>query len=132
MSLQNATVKTGSTGLTVVGGTDMSFSPDGVIIPNGIHVSVAADTDFRVRRGLTMRQRLPVLSGVVYSKDKKSAVYTTPKILADGSTVFNLIRIEREVHPESTAAEAFELNMVGGQILSDADFLVFWSGGSLA
>lgn len=133
MPIQSAVVKTGATGLTVVGGSDMSFSPDGVSVPNGIHVSVAADTDFRVRRNCTVKQKLPTLiSGGGYSKDKKTITFVAPKILADGSTVFNLIRIEREVHPESSAAEALELNLIGGQALADADFASFWAGGSLA
>lgn len=133
MSIQNAIVKTGATGMTVVGGADMSFSPDGVSIPNGVHLAIAADADFRTRRNMTVKSKQPVLlpSGV-YSKGKQSITVTCPKILADGSTTFNLIRIEREVHPESTAAEAFELNMVGAQALSDADFTAFWAGGSLA
>jgi hypothetical protein len=54
-----------------------------------------------------------------------------PKILADGSTEYNLIRIEREVHPESTAAEALELNIQGAQLLFDSEVLAFWSAGSL-
>lgn len=133
MPIQSAVVKTGATGLTVVGGSDMSFSPDGVSVPNGIHVSVATDADFRTRRNATFKQKLPTLvNGNGYSKDKKTVVFVAPKILADGTTVFNLIRIEREVHPESSAAEALELNLVGGQLLSDADFASFWAGGNIA
>jgi len=132
MSLQNAIVKAGATGLTVVGGADASFSPDGLTVSNGLHLSVAADADFRIRRNMTAKVKLPTLAADgTYSKDKKSITIVAPKILANGKTVFNLIRIEREIHPESTAAEAFELNMLGGQVLSDADFLTFWSGGSL-
>lgn len=133
MALTNAIVKTAATSLTVVGGTDMSLAPDGVSIPNGLHLSVPADADFRIRRNLTVKSKIPSLSSLgVYSKDKKSVTYTAPKILASGQTVFNLIRIEREVHPESSAAEALELNMIGAQILSDSDFAAFYSGGSLA
>lgn len=132
MSIQNAVVKAGATGLTVVGGTDMSLTPDGLSVANGIHVSNAAETDFRIRENLTVKYKQPTFNGGVYSKDRKSMVYVEPKILTDGSTVFNLIRIEREVHPETTAAEALNLNMIGGQLLSDTDFTSFWAGGNLS
>lgn len=131
MSLTNAVVKTAATGITVTGGSDLAFAPDGVSIPGGLHLAVPADEDFRTRRNLTVRNKQPVLTNGVYSKSKMSTTFVQPKILANGSTVFNLIRIEREVHPESTAAEAFELNMIGTQLLLDADFTAFWSGGSL-
>lgn len=134
MSLQNAVVKAGATGLTVVGGSDQTFGPDGVTVTGGVHVADVNQTDFRIRTNMTIKNRIPTLSSVdgTYSKDKKSIVIAKPKILASGKVTFNLIRIEREVHPESTAAEALELNMLGGQALSDADFLAFWTAGSLA
>lgn len=133
MSIQNAVVKTGATGMTVTAGTDLTFGPDGITIANGTHLAVPADADFRTRRNLTVKTKVPVLApDGTYSKDKKSVTYVVPKILANGRTVFNLIRIEREVHPECTAAEAFELNMIGGQLVSDSDFAAFWAGGSLA
>jgi hypothetical protein len=36
------------------------------------------------------------------------------------------------VHPESTAAEAAELNTQGAQLLFDADTTSFWTVGSVA
>lgn len=119
--------------MTPTGGSDLTLTPDGVTVANGVHVSDAAQTDFRVRRNLTVKNKPPVLSSTgVYSKDRKSMTFVAPKLLASGETVFNLIRIEREVHPESTAAEALDLTMVGAQLCSDTDFTAFWSAGSLA
>jgi hypothetical protein len=133
MALNGAIVKTGATAMTPTGGADMTLSPDSVQVPGGIHLSVAADTDYRTRRNMTIKAKNPTLTGgVTYSKDKKTVTFVAPKILTTGETVFNLIRIEREVHPASTAAEALELNMIGAQILSDSDFASFFSGGSLA
>jgi hypothetical protein len=133
MGVQNAVVKSGSTAMTPTGGSDLTLTPDGVSVPNGVHISEAAQADFRIRRNATVKNKVPTLlpSGS-YSKDKKSITFVAPKILANGETVFNLIRIEREVHPESTAAEALDLCMIGAQLLSDADFATFWSAGSLA
>lgn len=133
MSLQNAVLKSGATALTPTGGADQTFTPDGVTVKNGVHLADANQADFRVRKNLMVSVKQPALqSDGSYSKDRKAITLFAPKILASGKTVLNLIRIEREVHPESTAAEALELNMLGGQILSDSDFASYWSAGSLA
>jgi len=133
MTLQSATVKAGASALTPTGGSDVTFTLDGVSVPNGIHTADAAQSDFRIRRNMTIKNKVPtVQSDGTYSKDKKTITFVAPKILASGKTVFNLIRIEREVHPESTAAEALDLCMIGGQLLSDTDFTAFWSSGSMA
>jgi len=134
MGAQAGIVKSGASAMTPTGGSDMTFTPDGQTVAGGIHLSNAAQADFRIRENLTLKTKVPTLnpSTGVYSKGKQSCTYVKPKILADGSTVFNLIRIEVEVHPESTAAEALDLRMMGAQFLSDADYNAFWSTGSLA
>lgn len=132
MGLTNAIVKAGATSAAVTGGTDETFGPDGVTVVNGLHIADTAQTDFRIRRGITIKNRQPLIDSLgVFSKDKKSITIVAPKLLASGKTQFNLIRIEREIHPESTAAEALDLNLLGVQVLSDADFLTFWATGSL-
>lgn len=133
MPIQSAVVKRGATSASVVGGSDVTFTPDGQSVNGGVHTSDSSQTDFRIRQNMTIKNKLPTLLGDgTYSKDRKTVSIVAPKILADGTTVFNLIRIEREVHPESTAAEAFELNMLAAQVVSDSDFLTFWATGSLA
>lgn len=133
MPLNGAIIKDGASAMTPTGGSDMTFTSDGQTVSGGLHLANAAQADFRIRENMSVKQKVPTLSGSgVYSKDKKTVTYVEPKILASGVTVFNLIRIEREVHPESTAAEALNLNMMGAQILADSDFASFWSAGSLA
>lgn len=133
MSLANAVLKAGATGLTTVGGADVTFGPDGQAVANGLHIAVAADTDFRVRRNMTIKNKVPALmADGSYTKSKKSVTFVQPKILANGQTVFNLVRVEIECHPESTASENTELSFIGGQILGDSDFTAFWDSGSLA
>lgn len=133
MSLQNAVLKAGATSASVVGGTDVTFTPDGQTVAGGIHIAAAADADFRTRRNMTIKNKVPTLqSDGKYTKAKRSTSYVQPKILADGSTTFNLIRVEMEAHPESTAAEVTELRMIGNQILGDSDFLSFWDTGNMA
>jgi hypothetical protein len=52
-------------------------------------------------------------------------------LLDDGTYVNNVIRIEREVHPELAAADAVDLNKLAAQLLFDSDTANFWSAGSL-
>lgn len=133
MPLNGAVVKSGATAMTPTGGTDKTFTTDGVTVPQGLHLANAAQTDFRIREHATVRNRVPVLLPTgKWTRDKKSVSITVPKVLSDGTYVNNVIRLEREVHPESTAAEATELNMLMAQALSDSDFAAFWSSGSLA
>lgn len=133
MPLNGAIVMKDATGVTVTAGTGQTFVNDGAEIQNGVHLVDSGQTDYRIRRNLTFKVKQPVYdpyrSG--YSKDRKSISLVSPKILTDGTTAFNLIRIEREVHPETTAAEATDINRIAAQLLSDADFDSFWSVGSL-
>lgn len=131
--MPTAIVKAGSTSLTVVGGSDKTFSPDGVDVKGGIHLANAAQTDFRIREILILKNKPPtLLSDGSYSKNRLSAVYISPFILASGKIAFDLIRMEREIHPEVSAAAALEHNLVGAQVLSASAFATFWSGGNLS
>jgi hypothetical protein len=131
MSLKNMTLATGAT-VSATGGTSLAFADDGITIANGVHLVVPADTTFATRRQATFKYRPPQLDTKTgkYSKDKKSASYVVPKILADGSIVFNVVRVEREVHPETTAAEAADMNKIGAQMFTDSDTDAYWSTGS--
>lgn len=132
MSVINMTFKTGAT-LAPTGGTDLVFAPDGLTIQNGLHMIVPATTDYRVRQQATLKYKAPSLGADgTFSKDKKSISYSVPIVLASGLVVFNVIRIEREVHPEMTAAAALDLNVIGAQMLFDSDMTAFWASGSLA
>lgn len=132
MAIKGAVLKAGATSMSVVGGSDKTFTSDGVIVANGTHVSNAAETDFRKKESIVVQNRTPKVNNLgEWSKDRKTCVITVPKILASGKTVQNLIRIEREVHPESTAAEALELNLLGAQGLTQSALALFWSGGSI-
>lgn len=138
MSLANASVLTGAT-VSATGGSAVNYTPDGRSIPNGLHLIDASNTDFVTRAQLTAKTKDPVLSPIPggngalgYGKDKRSVVLVEPFKAANGTIHFNLIRIEREVHPETTAAAALDLNKKGAQIATDSDFTSFWATGSLA
>jgi hypothetical protein len=132
MSLKNMVVKSGAT-LAPTGGSDLTFADDGVTVPNGVHLTVPAVSDYKVRPTATFRYRPPTLqTDGTYTRDKKSASFTVPMTRADGKTVNCVIRIEREVDPEMSAANALDLNVVAAQMLFDADVTNFWAVGSVS
>lgn len=133
MSVQNATLAVGATSLSVTGGTSKTFSPTGDDVKNGIRVVDTSATDFRIRKSITVRNRSEALqSDGTYSKFIRKAELCVPKILASGSVVKTWVRVEIEAHPENTVAEVTDLQLLGGQILSDPDFTNFFLYGSVA
>jgi hypothetical protein len=123
-----------ATTVSSTGGTALVFADDGVTIQNGLHLVVPADADYQTRRQVTVKYKPPTLDSKTstYSKDKKSMCLVLPMVEAiTGRVVFNTIRVEREVHPQLTAAQALELNKLGAQLLVDADTDAFWAAGSL-
>lgn len=132
MSLKTMTLATGAT-LGVTGGTPIVFAENGVTIPNGLQLMVPADADYQTRRVCTIKNRPPTLNAKtgVYGKDKKSMSLSLPMVLTDGSVVFNTVRIEREVHPSLSAANALELIKLAAQMFFDDDCTAFWANGSL-
>lgn len=131
MSLKNASILTGAA-LSATGGTAKVFADDGVTIQNGLHLTVPAVADFRVRDSLTVKYRPPQLQpDGSYTRDKKEMSFNVPQLLASGKVVNNVVRVSREVHPELSAAAATDFNKQAAQMLFDADFDGFWNAGSL-
>lgn len=130
MGIQTMTIKKGGT-MSVTGGTDQVFASDGQTVQNGVHLVVPATADYRVREHAVAKYQPPVLSPQgAYSRDRKSFTYTVPFITAKGEVVNNVIRVERQVHPELSAAAAADLCAIGAQLLTDSEAALFWSAGS--
>lgn len=134
MALKNMSLMSAATGITVVGGTALPFADNGVTIPNGLQCVIPGDVDYQTRRSVTVKFRPPALDSKTnsYGKDKKSICLVQPIVLANGTVIFNTMRIEREVHPSLTAAQCTELNRLGAQLLTDTDTDAFWATGSLS
>lgn len=132
MGLKNMSLSTGAT-ISATGGTAIVFADDGVTVQNGVHLVVPATADYRVRESATAKFRPPVVDNDgQYSRDKKSISYNVPMVTAAGKIVNNVIRVEREVHPEFSAANAITLNKIAAQLLFDTDTDNFWAVGSLS
>lgn len=132
MGLKTMSLLSGGTP-SVSGGTAMAFVDDAVNIQNGIHLTVPATADARIREQATAKYKPSVLnSDGTMTKDRKTISLTIPMVTASGKVVYNTIRVEREVHPEFSAANCVILNNLGAQLLFDADVATFWSAGSLS
>lgn len=132
MSIIGSTVKTGATGVSVAGGSDITFALTGQTVTNGLNVSVTEDTDYRIRRNATFKSRVPSVSGGVYTKGKNEVVFVKPILLEDGSTVFNSVRISVESHPSLGTSDVMDLRRIGAQLLTAATYDSFWNLGALA
>lgn len=135
MGLKNMSLleHTGTT-ISATGGPALVFAEDGVTITNGVHLIVPADMSYTTRRQCTAKVKQPNYDPKTgqYSKDKKSLSFAQPVVLSDGRIVYNTIRVEREVHPGLDAVEAAGLNIIGAQLLCDADTANFWATGALS
>lgn len=116
------------------GGTALNFVDDGVGISNGVHLVCSTDTNYATRRQVTCKVRPFALDPKTgkYTKDKKSMTLVVPRPQTDNSVVFETLRVERELLPSTTAAEALEMNKLAVQMLIDSDCTGFWDNGSLA
>lgn len=133
MGLKTMSLLSGAT-LSASAGTALGFTDNGVTVSNGIQLTAPTDSDYQTRRTITAKYKPATVTPKTsaYGKDKKSITIVKPSVLASGEVVFNLIRIEREVHPSLAAADCLELNKLGAQVLFDTDLDNFWQIGSLS
>lgn len=133
MPISGATLLLGGT-VAATGGTSKTFTDVGETIKNGKKVSDLSVADARIRPTITCVNRPAALNslGKYISKDKKTGKLVWPKLLADGTLVFNVREIRVEDHPETTDAEKANMDSYAAQILCDADFTQFVRNGSTA
>jgi hypothetical protein len=133
MPISGMTILDGSTAQAApTGGSAVTLNSDGVTVANGKHVADTSNADFLTRLNATFRNRNPALQADgTWSKAKRSMLVVQPFECADGTYVFNLVRIEVEFHPETPAADVTSLRYNGSQLLTDADVDDFITAGSL-
>jgi hypothetical protein len=134
MAFSSLSLQKDATSGTTVGGTPMALSSDGVEVKNGIHVADMDEANFIIRTNMTCKTRNPqLLSDGSYSKSKRTVTIVVPDDLGadNGGVVFNLVRIEIEIHPKSTVSEAVNIHMLGAQVLTDSDLDNYRLNGSL-
>lgn len=134
MSAQSVTLRedAAAANITVAAGTDATFTPDGVEVPSGLHLADAGTADFRVRPKISIKTRNPQLNNGSFSKGKRWFTLTIPRLLADGTYVNDVVRVEQEAHPETSASDAEAHRLMAAQAMFDSDLSSFWSTGSLS
>lgn len=132
MPINGMTILQGGT-VATTGGVSKTFTTDGAVVANGVHLIDASVTDFKTRPNATVKYKAPQLQADgSYTKGKYSFTGVRPFVSSDGMTHFNLVRTEIEIHPEASATELGYLRVQGAQQLCDTDTDSFWSTGSLA
>lgn len=122
-----------STSLSVTGGSAKAFTVTSVTVPNGINVADFTQTDFRLRRHITFRNRNPVKQADgSFSKAKRSFVFTTPIDAGSGKIVYLVDRWESEQPVEASATDLANHRRNVAQLLFDADVEQFHTGGSIS
>jgi len=130
-SLNGMTINTGCTGLTPTAGSALTL---GRISSDNNGVVVAASSEaFNVRTNITFRSKKEKLQpDGTWSKMKRQVALSKPKVLANGTVSFSVVRFEVEAHPEVTDAELVGLIVMAAQCYTDSDCADFRTAGSLA
>lgn len=126
MSLTNAVMKTGAT-WSPTGGTDLTLTPSGRAISNGIELVVASDSSLLARRSVEFKVSLPALppSSNGYAKmGRRGVVYRVPYVAADGRLYVQTLRIEAAFHADDARQNGLIAD--GAALLVDSDFTGFW------
>lgn len=112
----------------------VAYADDGMSVQNGLHVVDTSSSDYATMKSITFKLRRPVVNVKTgaYGKDKRTIVHVVPVRLASGAIVFNTLRIEREIHPETNASDIAAIDSIGCQLLSIAATEDFRGIGSLA
>lgn len=124
-------VKDSATSMSVVGGSDQTFSRDGRPVTNGLNYVDANDPDFFTRDTLALKSvGANVQSDGSYSRDKREVLLRDPYADAThGNQVVNA-RVLIDSHPGATAAQKLNARLRLAQLLADAAMDAFWNTGS--
>jgi hypothetical protein len=135
MSLSNAVIKTAPTSIATTGGTDLTYASLGNSAPGVLELYVPADTDFRIRRSLTVSIKSPKLSVNApngYTQQRVKMLYRKPKLLANGKYTVQTCTVEVAYDIEASQADIQDLIDTGAQLCFDADFTPSFKAASLS
>lgn len=133
MSLNGLTVLDGATAVAASGGTSLTFTTTSVDVPGGINVADHSESDYRLRRHITFRNRNPQRqSDGSFTKAKRSIVVTTPIETASGEIKYMVSRYECEIPVEATPTQEVNHRRNTTQLLCDADAETFHTTGAVS
>lgn len=124
-------LKDGGTTATT-GGTDQTFDRTSTPVTNGYEYADSSETNHLARQKVVLTARNPsAQADGSWSKHKAKGQFVFPITLADGTVVYNLVRVEVEYHPEASAANVAELREMGAQILTSSAFDYLFIAGTM-
>lgn len=129
MGANNFTIKSAATSMTVVGGTDATYTETAKVVSGGIESSVVAVADFRLRPFAEFTNRQPVLgTDGLYTKGKRSGKFVFPRLDANGKPYFDVWRVTAEVSPITAQADVTDMRLRVGQSIG-ITLIPFWDTG---
>jgi hypothetical protein len=118
---------------STTGGSAQVMSESGKKLNQGKVLVDTSVTDFFSRPELQLVSRMPTEQpDGTWSKKKTSVRYVVPFTTDAGDIVYNLVRVETEVHPDAAASVEADLREKGAQIAIDSELDDFYATGSLA
>lgn len=134
MSINGLSIADGATSLSVTGGTAQVYTPDGQSVSNGVHVAVAAVTDFRVRPHATFRNKTPQRKADgSFTMGTRTIVLTEPYLdSTTGIVHYVTTTIETRYSPVIPAATVKNARYKACQLMFDADTENFNTAGDLS
>lgn len=133
MGLATCAIAVGATSIAATGGTSKTFTPDGQTVMNGVHVADNAETDFRVKKHITFKNRNPQrLSDGTYTKGKKDIILTIPYLNGSVMVKYATFRYNADVDPEIPAATVKDGRYMMAQLLFDSDCENFHASGDIS
>lgn len=123
------TIRHGGT-TTTTGGTNQIFGASGETVASGKVLVDASEADYFAREKITVVSRMPVPDGLGgFTKQKSKVQIVKPFITSKGDVVYDVARVEIEVHPESSALA--ELREKIAQAAKHVSLNAFFTVGSL-
>lgn len=133
MALNGLSIADNATSLSVTGGTAQAFTPDGVLVNNGIHVAAAAVADFRVRPHISFKNKVPQRnSNGEFGYGTREFILTEPYLHTDGKVYYVTRTTTERWHPVIPAATIKNARYKCAQVMFDADSENFNSAGDLS
>jgi hypothetical protein len=131
MAIDGISLTEGAT-YTPAGGSTITFDSSGEEVANGICCINVAESDYYAQEKLYAVSRQPAVgSDGEFTKRKVSLRIVRPSTLTSGKIVYNLIRIEVEVHPEDGVTESDNLRSLGMSALNSSSLDNFFDAGSI-
>jgi hypothetical protein len=131
--MSKITVKTGSSAVSLTGGSDVDFTMTSQTA-KGFTLAALADA-YNLRRKMVFTRTEPKVSSSApggYTQQRSSGLVVTPITLANGNTTTNTASYNLAFDPESSVAQKLEQRLVLVQMIMDSELDAFNVDGSIS